>query len=655
MRGDRFRNWSKSVDWLAVLLVALFAMMLSILSVLRYQGYNSGMLDIGNMAQAIWSVTKGFPLEFTWVSGAFSRLALHVEVIYYFLVPLYALFPDPRALLVFQAVFFALGALPAYRIARRYFSCRWIPRIFMLFYLLYPTAQTAVLFDFHGDTLAIPLLMFALDALDQSQWRWYALWIGLALLCKFYVSISVCALGLVLWLKGRRRAGVATTLAGLTWLGITLGVIRPLFAPPHDAPIVSDVGSYFQFYFGGIGASLVNTIVQRLATVFVVFTPALWLGRYAWRWFLPALAIALPALISVGEVAAYDYRFHHYAIPVPFLFAATVYGAVKLRRRQTNPTKNVGSIGRPWRAEVNFVLVLLLLFFVLLVDTPFNPQFWMSKPTWGISSLKYGQLPRDRFKDHWLAAHVPPNVPLASTDLIAPHIINRRTVYMLRYSGYPDVQQALFLEHLDEVDYVIADALFDYAVQISDEAVVGGVLRDLPGITDVLNHPDFGLLTAQDGLLLFGRVAESDEILTQSFALDSSGKPVESVVIFGDLISLVDVEIEEIGARRFHLTFQWTALRPLQDIPRLFAVSRLEGVDFSRHPHLPTMVFWPTPGWSPGEIVIEEFEIDFPDELPPGSYQLFTGWYDGSHLEAAATDARSRVGDEFCVGVVTLP
>ncbi len=39
----------------------------------------------------------------------------------------------------------------------------------------YPTALTSVLFDFHGDTLAMPLLLFALDALDQRAWGRYIL------------------------------------------------------------------------------------------------------------------------------------------------------------------------------------------------------------------------------------------------------------------------------------------------------------------------------------------------------------------------------------------------------------------------------------------------------------------------------------------------
>jgi CheY-like chemotaxis protein len=84
------------------------AVLLGGLSLARYQGYNAGMLDLGNMAQAIASVARGQPLVLTYPAGNASRLAGHVELIYLLLAPLYAWWPDPRLLLEIQAALFAL-------------------------------------------------------------------------------------------------------------------------------------------------------------------------------------------------------------------------------------------------------------------------------------------------------------------------------------------------------------------------------------------------------------------------------------------------------------------------------------------------------------------------------------------------------------------
>jgi uncharacterized membrane protein len=433
-RGAQLRSLKLGqVDWVILILVLLFAGMLMVLSILRYINYNTGMLDLGNMAQSMWSGTLGYPLDFTYEYGNLSRLALHIEVIYWLFVPLYALFPDPRTLLVVQALWYAAGVWPVYRLAMRRLGQRNLARALVLLYLLYPVAQTAVLFDFHGDTLAMPLLLFALEALDRRAWRSYAVWIALALTCKFYVAIAVATLGGVLWLRGQRRAGGLTVIAATAWLGVALGIIRPLFAPPLAAQSHVTFQTYLQFYFSGVGLPLLETALQRVLTLVVVFTPGLWLGRYAWLWTLPALAVAGPAMVTLGYVSAFDYRYHHYALAVPFLVVATLYGVVELRQRQEQSQGETGRRQRPWRGELFLAVGITLIFNVGLVDTPFNPLFWSGQPDKGMSQWRYGRLPRDAFKDRWLREYVPPKASLAASEFLAPHLTNRRTLYLVRY------------------------------------------------------------------------------------------------------------------------------------------------------------------------------------------------------------------------------
>jgi uncharacterized membrane protein len=154
------------IDWVILIAAILMGVMLGFLSIIRYTGYNAFMFDLGNMSQAIWSGTKGHPLEFTYDDiGNISRLSIHVELFYWLLVPLYSLFPSPITLLVFQTLLFVAGAYPVYKLSNRKLHSRTAARLITLIYLFYPVAQTAVLFDFHGDTLAMPLLLFAIEKL----------------------------------------------------------------------------------------------------------------------------------------------------------------------------------------------------------------------------------------------------------------------------------------------------------------------------------------------------------------------------------------------------------------------------------------------------------------------------------------------------------
>lgn len=635
----------KKLDWVVVLLVVVSAVLLAVLSVLRFNGYNSSMFDIGNMSQAIWSVTQGFPLEFTWEHGNFSRLALHVELVYVALAGLYAVFPDPRGLLVFQAVLFSLGAVPVYRIAARRFSEVNYVRALVLVYLLYPTANTAVLFDLHGDTLAMPVLMFVINALDRKAWPQYAAWIALALACKFYVSVPIIALGLMLVLGGRRRAGLLTAGAGLLWFLFVVAVIRPAYAPLSDGEVISgDLLSYVSFYFGGLGRSFPwRSLLPRVAMVFLVMMPAIVFGRLASMWLIPGLVTALPALLSTGTPTSYDYRFHHYALTVPFFVMAVICG---IRAHSLGD----GS-GPSARKKLTRALVLQLLisveFYILLVDAPLNPWFWSRTGNWGLSDNKYGQTTRDRFKDRWLLENVPDGAPIATTDILAPHLVNRRTLYLIPYSKYTDEQRELFLENLQDVEYVVADALYDFSADYRDGTVAGGLLHYSSGIRDILSHPDFRLTESRDGLLLFSRVSEGFAGLSQSISTVPGGFFGDYVMRFGDSIALVQASAEPVGDCRYRLRFEWAPLAPMSESAQLVAVSHLRGVDHSRYPHLPTMVLHPTYEWQEGTVLVEEFEVALPRELGSGTYELLTGWYDPSMPEAHYTDSRSRVDDEL--------
>lgn len=673
-------SWLRAIDWLAVCLALATGGTLTVLSVMRYTGYNTGMLDLGNMSQAIWSATQGHPLEYTHEDGTFSRLAWHVEVIYFLLAPLYALFPDPRTLLVVQAMLFTLGAWPAYRLAYRHLEDRAAARALMLVYLCLPISQTAVLFDFHGDTLAMPLLMFALEALDGGAYRRYSVALGLALLCKVYVAVPVVVLGAFLWIQRRSRVGLATMVAAIGWGLIAFRVIGPHFAPQGSWQAHTDMMRYIRFYFGQALSIVGPTAVQRLANALVVFAPVLWLGRRALVWGLPAAAVALPALLSGGDVVGYDYRFHHYALTVPFLFMAVLVGATRLRQAQQQGGILSSQRGPSWHAEVMFTLAVVLVFNIGLVDWPLNPRFWLASPGMGLHEWRYGRTVRDAVKDTWLAQWVPARAPIAASEYLAPHLANRRILRLVRYPdelkalGQPDhVAQSVYLmrhpekldmlllsQHLSEVDYVIADALFDHGMFVGrhGDYMTGGVLYDVPGIMVVLESPAFQVAQFRDGLLLFSRENLVEHPLVMALEhLEPVLDPLDSSIQadFGGALGLLSAHVKWEGGRRFLLEYEWVALRDLRTADPMVAVSRLNGVAGSRIVHLPTLARYPTIRWLMGEHVREAFEVILPASTSPGQYALSVGWYNGVHPFASETDSRSRIGDEVIVAYLTVP
>jgi uncharacterized membrane protein len=609
--------------------------MLVFLSVARYVGHNAGMLDLGHMSQAIASVRRGEPLVFTYLQGPMSRLALHVEWFYLLLAPLFALWPDPRSLLVAQALLFTAGAWPAYRLGARRLASAWAGVLLAAIYLLYPVAATAVLFDIHGDTFALPLLMFALEALDRRAWRSYGLWLALALSCKFYVAVPLAMLGLVIWIvSGQRRVGLITTAVAILYALFAFFVVRPAFTTATTSAAHRGL-NYLSFYFGQF-QEILTTLDQRLLSALIVFGPALFLAWRAWPWLLPALPLAFVALISTGPGGGFDYRSHHYAIVVPFLVLAVVYAADSLRSRTGALPK------RNWRADLAMTALIVTIAHAAFVDSLLNPLSYLRLPGRGLDSSMYGVTARDAVMDGFLAEYVRPDDKLMASMFLAAHAVDRPVLYAVRYPQ--DAGGELLSDLLPRVDTVVADALFDYRIPLGS-SFAGGVAYERQEIARLLRDPDFGLLAMRDGLLLFRRDASDKQRLPQRITTITSHSLPELNIDFGPN-RLIAARLMPLGARRWQVDLVWQrSTMPLPEAP-LIAVSRLEGVPNLRIVHLPSFALLQPQEWPDNAMVHEQFVIALPDDLPAGTYRWKLAWYNSGHSEAYTTDARSRVGIE---------
>lgn len=628
--------------WVAMVVVGTT---LTLLSLARYWGYNAGMLDLGNMAQAIWSVTQGQPLVFTQPTGAYSRLTGHVEFFYLLFVPFVAIWPNPQPLLTGQALLAAAGAIPAYRLAMRQLDSRLAARCIALIYLLYPVMQTAVLFDFHGDTLAMPLLLFALDAADRKAWRSYSIWLALALSCKVYVAAPVAGIGAYLWLwGGERRVGTWTMVAAVVYGAVVFFGVRELFAAP--AAEQSAAVSYVSHYYGNMH-EIWRTLPERLGNALVVFGPALFLAWRGWRWLLPAAPLTLAVLLSTGPGGVYHYGYHHYALVVPFIVRALIEAAARLR--QAAAQASAGRVVRRWQPDLIFTSIIVLLCMALLVDQPLNPLFWLAPPGYGRDHAVYGSIERDGVKDRFLAEHVPPKVPIAASMFLAPRLVARETLYVTRYSDDPGGERLPRL--LPQVDYVLADGLFDWR-QVIDGAVVGGAAYEQAELGILLRDPAFGLVAARDGLLLFQRDAPPATRLAQQVELVDGAEGAEAIAQLGPL-ALVAAEVRHLEGRRYRASFTWR-LEGAAPARNWFAVSQLGSRSDARMLHLPTFALQPVSTWQRGQVVREQFELNLPDDIPAGTHPWYVAWYDPAHPEAALGDPRARVGGSESVLVQEL-
>jgi uncharacterized membrane protein len=335
--------------------IIVFAVFFSALAVQHHRAFQTNGLDLGNVDQALWNTAQGRFLHFTLMAPVESRLALHVEPVLLLLVPFYWLnWGGPEFLLVVQAVVVALGAWPLYQLSRLKFPAEknssFIPSVSLrtslhpstfipVAYLLLPTLESAVLFDFHAITLAPTFLLFAFLALERRQNAVFALFALLAMACKEDMPLVAAMLGLYAGLSQRRwRLAIVTITIGAAWFALAVLLIQPQFAAGGNIQL--DRYAWLGDSFPAMLQTLVTQpglVVDHLwhqvdlpGYLARLFFPTAFLALFSPLTLLPALPVLAVNLLSDNPFSWRLEDFHYGAPLAPFLFISAIYGLKRI-------------------------------------------------------------------------------------------------------------------------------------------------------------------------------------------------------------------------------------------------------------------------------------------------------------------------------------
>jgi uncharacterized membrane protein len=460
--------------------------------------------DLGFHDQYVWLLARG--KSFSTVLGL-PPFGHNATFGYLLLLPLSWLGLGPHGLNLIGTVAVGLGAVPLYLLARDRFGDQWKGVPFGLVWLLHPVVQGNVWETFHPDAMAMAPLMAAYLCATRRRWRWFAVWLVLALIWKSDVSLAVAMLGLLLALRTRRpdspdsafgphrpardrRIAAATVAVGLLWFAVTVGWMIPHF---------SGGGTVFGPLYGDLGETPVDvaaTTVQDPARV----AGRLWehepvrygrdlLAPYA---FLPALAggpllLAAPqAVVNLLSDMPFTREWpdnaHYQALPVVALSLALVEGVAWLDRKRPG-------WGRP---ATTLVLATSLAATVA----------WGSLPPFATQQDYYWQpadaVARQTRKD--AIDLIPPDASVTAQYLLVPHLTHREQVY-----SFPNPWRRVFygvkgtpLPDPATVEYLVVDTPALQGIDAEDwRCIIGSgafttlydqqgivVARRLPGRTD---------------------------------------------------------------------------------------------------------------------------------------------------------------------------
>lgn len=452
-RGRLARHWP------FLILAAGFGALYGALVLLRHARFASHGYDLGIFDQAIWHYSR-FEEPASTIRGFSDLLGDHFHPILVLAAPALWIWDDVRALLLLQVGLFLLAAVPVYLLGRQRFGLvsglLWASA-----FLLFWGVQSAIDFDFHEVSFAIPLIAWGLYLVLGRRFVPAAICVAALLLVKEDLSFLVIGFGVVFLLYRQWWLGAGFIAGAIAWFLLITKVVMPALAGGRAFAY----WSYTQFGDDAVGAG--KTVATHPWKPFTVLvdneqkrnTGFLLFASFAFLPFasLPALVLCVPLIAERFLSTTPTYwgtGFHYSATIAPVLALGAIDGLSKLR----------GLLRLEGRFAAGFAAVAVVPVLLMIGQT-----FRQDYPLERLTHADEWSVPADiRVGDDMLKL-IPPHASVTAQDEILPHLTHRSTIYDLvpgqpateyvaanpRLAHYPttDAQYAAALERYRRAGY----------------------------------------------------------------------------------------------------------------------------------------------------------------------------------------------------------
>lgn len=331
--ASRLRRLSRW-QWGLVLVVVVYTSYFTWLSMRLHYGLGTSTYDYALYDQGVWLMSR-FKAPFVTLMGR-NLLGDHTSLILVLLVPLYWIVPGAGTLLFSQSFAAAISCVPVFLYARRRLGNEGVALLLAAAYLIHPALQWGNLEDFHPDVFLAPLVMFAIYFALIERWRWYVVFVALALLVREDVSLVIVPLGVWVALRRDRIIGLVTVAASAVYALLALALMKLLIGNPFP--------NAWRIPFGGFGGFLRETGARpgnvvdylrsdgRLFYVWQMVTPFAWVALR-----LPDVALISILVLTSNVVSTFGYQhqiiYHYSVVALPALALGTAYAIAVLSGR----------------------------------------------------------------------------------------------------------------------------------------------------------------------------------------------------------------------------------------------------------------------------------------------------------------------------------
>lgn len=403
--GVRYTNAYRSLPF--VFAVGFFALYVTYSLSLHYTYRTTG-FDLGIFEQIVRSYAAGQLPESSLKGPDFPIMGDHFSPILATLAPLYALWPSPNSLLTAQAALLAASIWPVTRVAIDRFG-PWLGAAISIAYGTSWGLQSALAFDFHEACFAVPLMAWVCHDLHYRRFGRAACAALPLILVKEDLGITVAAVGVYIFLHGRRRLGAALCATGAGAAIAVLFVVIPAFNPGGENTYLG--------YIDGDGGGLLTRLLlpwrEKFTTLAWLVAPTAFLCLRS-----PIVLLAAPTIawrFWADNPSYWGTQYHYSAILIPIMFVAAIDAACRLR---------LSAWPHP-RFAIPAMLAITSI--VLLISTPLPLGRVAQRATWTKQFTP---------AETALLELIPDGASVAADNNLASHLTNRADVYL--WPSYPN-------------------------------------------------------------------------------------------------------------------------------------------------------------------------------------------------------------------------
>lgn len=434
------------------LLVTYEVIHLSYIMVARVKSLYVPTFDFGLFTQMFYNM-KNFNGMVTTLerSELLSHMAVHISPIYYLILPVFMIFPNPETLQIAQVVIVAIGVIPIYLISKEFKFSSFLAGLLIILYIFHPAIISSSFYDMHENCFLAPLILFVIYFMIKQRIVPLIIFVLLTLLVKEDAFFYIVFIGLFFFTAfnlridsvKKREKNIKLSIAIILLAGIYFIIANHYLSISGEGAMFwryKNLNAYTDLGTKGIVISVLQNPSYLLATMFtsdkiyhlliVVLTlgalPLLAKSIFDYLLFVPLIVFNFATTYGYQHQFGFQYYYGSIAI---LIFMTMLVLKDKQLEEETREINN----------KISLRKYLKLLYLLPLIVLTFNGVRFLSTRNYNIEILN-DTLQRNEIMTDLLKS-IPKDKSILATGYLTTYLADREILYDIQYYnlGYSDI------------------------------------------------------------------------------------------------------------------------------------------------------------------------------------------------------------------------